>query len=89
MKAGIEVDRISFFGSLGYSENNYFNGSSENYGVGLEFKINDNFSFTSEYIKYGDININQSSSASGVTTNIRKNNQLETFKFGITYYFHE
>jgi opacity protein-like surface antigen len=89
MKAGIEVADFSFFASLGYTENNKFNGSSENYGLGLEYKIDDNFSISSEYIKYGNVKFNETSIADTVTTNIQKNQQLQTFKIGITYYFHE
>lgn len=89
MKSGFEVAGLSFYGALGYSENDYFNGSSENYGGGLAYKINDNFSLEAEYVRYGDIIINRTSSNSAGTNSIKKNSQLETLKFGITYYFHE
>jgi hypothetical protein len=89
MKFGVEIKDLSLFGSLGYSENNKFNGSSENYGLGLEYKIDDNFSISSEYIKYGDVKFDETSVNGAITTNIQKNQQLQTFKIGITYYFHE
>ncbi len=85
MKAGFSIKDLSLFGSLGYAEINRFNNSAENFGGGLEYKINDNFSVGAEYIKFGDV------TTSDTKNDIRtdKTNQLQTVKFGITYYFHE
>jgi opacity protein-like surface antigen len=85
MKAGVEIKNLSLFGSLGYSEIEAFNNSSENFGGGFEYKINDNFSFNAEYIKFGDVKTSDILS----NTQTDKINKLQTMKFGITYYFHE
>lgn len=85
MKAGLAIKDFSLFGSIGYSEISEFKNSSENYGIGLEYKISDNFSISGEYIKFA--NVTTTDKAQFITVN--KLNELETIKFGITYYFHE
>jgi opacity protein-like surface antigen len=85
MKAGVSIEDLSLFGSLGYAEINKFNNSAENFGGGLEYKINDNFSVGAEYIGFADVKTSDTKSE----TRTDKTNKLQTIKFGITYYFHE
>jgi opacity protein-like surface antigen len=88
MKAGLEIKDFSIFGSLGYAEIDKFNNSAANFGGGIEYKINDNFSIGAEYIKFGDVNtLDQEFGLININTD--KTNKLQSIKFGITYYFHE
>jgi len=89
MKAGINVKDFSIFGSLGYSEIDKFNNSSENFGGGIEYKINDNFSLNLEYIKFKDIKTSSSYTETTTSVDTDKTNKIQSIKFGITYYFHE
>ncbi|MES2678144.1 MAG: hypothetical protein V4612_07555 [Pseudomonadota bacterium] len=89
MKAGIAIKDLSLFGSLGYAEISKFNNSAENFGGGLEYKINDNFSIGAEYIRFGDVKTSDVNIDNGTKIRANKTNQLQTIKFGITYYFHE
>lgn len=88
MKAGVSIKDLSLFGSLGYTEINKFNNSTENFGGGVEYKINDNFSISAEYVKFGDVTTSDTERGT-ITTTTDKNNKLQTVKFGVTYYFHE
>ena len=88
MKAGFVIKNLSVFGSLGYAEIERFNNSAENFGAGIEYKINDNFSINAEFIKFGDVQTTDRE-ISSITTTTDKTNQLQSVKFGITYYFHE
>jgi opacity protein-like surface antigen len=89
LKAGLAIKDFSVFSSVGYAEIDRFNNSAENFGAGIEYKINDNFSLTAEYIKFGDIETTTTETSSSITTSINKVNKVNTVKFGITYYFHE
>lgn len=88
MKAGFMVKDFSFFASLGYAEIDKFNNSAENFGGGIEYKINDNFSIGAEYIKFGNVRTSEQDIGT-FSTVTDKENRLQTIKFGITYYFHE
>lgn len=93
LKMGIDIDHFSFYGTGGISHIDQFDKNQFNYGVGIEYKISQRFSFNLEWQKFETINEDtvavENFGAQALTTTTDTQRDISVLKFGLTYYLHE